>query len=402
MSSEFLFVTVPNTDSADTTLRNLHRASSSSATLFKIDVPVLLVGTLDTLMNLSDDLAKQDMAVESVVKKIERTHQDLSKTEGSIPVNGISREHFTCNFAWDYAKYPHKRPLKELVTLVTTGVASIEEELRNLSTTLADKASSLSEMRRKKAGSMLVSDLSSTLPDSVVSQINLLDSEYLKTVFVAVPKSLKQTFLSSYHTIGSDLVSYGPSGSRDSSKGSPCVPGSAKCVLEDFESSLFTLTILKSQYTSGHYEGTSFKSGSSLDFLDLFSKACRDKRYVMKDYTHSPGAESRSKVILEEGEAKVEHMQASLGRWCKAHYGEAFTSWVHLKVIRVFIESVLRYGLPVNSTTCVYQVKAGKGDVLQAQLVEMFKHLSPEEDDGEKEEGGEEFLPYVCQKFNLD
>ena len=141
MSSEFLFVTVPNTDSADTTLRNLHRASSSSATLFKIDVPVLLVGTLDTLMNLSDDLAKQDMAVESVVKKIERTHQDLSKTEGSIPVNGISREHFTCNFAWDYAKYPHKRPLKELVTLVTTGVASIEEELRNLSTTLADKAS---------------------------------------------------------------------------------------------------------------------------------------------------------------------------------------------------------------------------------------------------------------------
>ncbi|GMH73945.1 hypothetical protein TL16_g06327, partial [Triparma laevis f. inornata] len=327
--------------------------------LFKIDVPTLLVGTLDSLMTLSDDLIKQDMAVETVVKKIERTHQDLSKTDTGIPVNGISKESFTSNFAWDYAKYPHRRPLKELVQLVTTGVASIEEELRNLSTTLADKASSLNEVRRKKAGSMLVSDLSSTLPDNVVSQINLLDSDYLKTVFVAVPKSLKKNFQD-----------------RDSQKGSPVVPGSARCVMEDFESSLFTLTI-----------------------LDLFGKACRDKRFVLKPFKHDPGAEGRNKVELEEGAAKVEHMQASLGRWCKAHYGEAFISWVHLKIIRVFIESVLRYGLPVNVTTAVYQINSGKGDVLQGQLTEMFKHLSPEEEEGEKEEG-EEFLPYVCQKFN--
>jgi len=401
MSSEFLFVSVPNTDSTDTTLRNLHRASTSSSTLFKIDVPTLLVGTLDSLMTLSDDLIKQDMAVESVVKKIERTHQDLSKTDTGIPVNGISKESFTSNFAWDYAKYPHRRPLKELVQLVTTGVASIEEELRNLSTTLADKASSLNEVRRKKAGSMLVSDLSSTLPENVVSQINLLDSDYLKTVFVAVPKSLKKNFQESYESLGFDLVSFGPDGNRDSQKGSPVVPGSARCVMEDFESSLFTLTILKGQYEGGHYEGDAFKAGKSKDFEDLFGKACRDKRFVLKPFKHDPGAEGRNKVELEEGAAKVEHMQASLGRWCKAHYGEAFISWVHLKIIRVFIESVLRYGLPVNVTTAVYQIKSGKGDVLQGQLTEMFKHLSPEEEEEEKEEG-EEFLPYVCQKFNLE
>ena len=43
---------------------------------------------------------------------------------------------------------------------------------------------------------------------------------------------------------------------------------------------------------------------------------------------------------LQEAEKK-----AGLQRWCKTHFGEAFCAWVHLKVIRAFVESVLRYGL---------------------------------------------------------
>ena len=45
--------------------------------MFKFEVPSLTVGTLDTLMTLSDDLVKTDSVVESTVRKIERTTAEL-------------------------------------------------------------------------------------------------------------------------------------------------------------------------------------------------------------------------------------------------------------------------------------------------------------------------------------
>ena len=33
--------------------------------------------------------------------------------------------------------------------------------------------------------------------------------------------------------------------------------------------------------------------------------------------------------------------------------GEALTAWIHIKVIRTFVEAVLRYGLPVDYTTVI-------------------------------------------------
>ena len=37
-----------------------------------------------------------------------------------------------------------------------------------------------------------------------------------------------------------------------------------------------------------------------------------------------------------------------LVRWLKVNFGECFTAWIHVKALRVFVESVLRFGLPVN------------------------------------------------------
>jgi V-type H+-transporting ATPase subunit C len=46
--------------------------------------------------------------------------------------------------------------------------------------------------------------------------------------------------------------------------------------------------------------------------------------------------------LKAEGEAK----QRALETWARTAYGEAFSCYVHLAVIRLFVESILRYGLP--------------------------------------------------------
>ena len=43
---------------------------------------------------------------------------------------------------------------------------------------------------------------------------------------------------------------------------------------------------------------------------------------------------------------QVDGKKGSLEAWCKTAYGEAFSAWMHIAVVRLFVEAILRYGLP--------------------------------------------------------
>mmetsp|Transcript_28539 Transcript_28539/g.42729 ORF Transcript_28539/g.42729 Transcript_28539/m.42729 type:complete len:188 (+) Transcript_28539:571-1134(+) len=178
--------------------------------MFKFEVPSLMVGTLDNLMTLSDELGKTDAIIESVVRKIEKTGTELSGKKGSdLTVGGVPAPRYIQQFAWDYAKYPNRRPLKELVALISGGVSAIDEELKQLSQSFADKQVALSEAKRKKGGNLLVADLNDVVTEQAMRSVEVHDSEYLKTLFVAVPKVDMEKFESTIQSLGSNLVGYG-------------------------------------------------------------------------------------------------------------------------------------------------------------------------------------------------
>ncbi len=69
------------------------------AEMFKFEVPSLTVGTLDTLMTLSDELVKTDSVVESTVRKIERTTAELFGGKSTdLTVGGESCDCFFLSF----------------------------------------------------------------------------------------------------------------------------------------------------------------------------------------------------------------------------------------------------------------------------------------------------------------
>lgn len=51
-----------------------------------------------------------------------------------------------------------------------------------------------------------------------------------------------------YATIGNDIVQYGPKTGPGKMKGSPVVPNSARKLLEEGDSCVYTITLLKGQY----------------------------------------------------------------------------------------------------------------------------------------------------------
>ena len=48
--------------------------------------------------------------------------------------------------------------------------------------------------------------------------------------------------------------------------------------------------------------------------------------------------------------------QNTLIRWLKNTFSESYSGWIHLKAIRVFVESILRYGLPPNFVAILFNV----------------------------------------------
>jgi V-type H+-transporting ATPase subunit C len=180
--------------------------------MFKLEVPSLMVGTLDSLMNLSDELGKTDSLVESVVRKVEKSSAELAGKKFSaseLTVGGVPSSRYIQQFAWDYAKYPNRRPLKELVGLISSGVAAIDEELKQLSGSYGDKQASLQDAKRKKGGNLMVADLNDALDEKTVRGLEIHDTEYLKSVFVAVGKGQVEMFQREIYQLGSDLVGYG-------------------------------------------------------------------------------------------------------------------------------------------------------------------------------------------------
>jgi V-type H+-transporting ATPase subunit C len=360
-------------------------------------------------------LGKTDAVVESIVRKIEKSSNELSTTR-DLTVGGVPSSRYIQQFAWDYAKYPNRRPLKELVAMIGGGVTAIDEELKQLSQSYADKQMSLQESQRKKKGNLMQADLNDVLTAEDMTKVKVLDSEYMKTVFIAVPTSMQEDFVRNIDSLGADIAGFGgPDWSKDARslgqpvkfgtqvdrfklKGSPVVPGSAVAVKSDSDSALFAVTILKSQYQAGYYEGDEFVHGTTKDFEAAFALACREKRYTLREFEYDPNQAQRSAMAMEQQGVEVESMKSGLSRWCKTHYGEAFVAWMHIKVIRVFVESVLRYGLPVDFTAVLYKTPFGKEKVLTNALDAALSEKKDAAAD-DQEDDAEEYHDFVLIKF---
>ena len=98
-------------------------------------------------------------------------------------------------------------------------------------------------------------------------------------------------------------------------------------------------------------------------------------------------------------------MKNELLGWCVNGFSESFINWIHLKCIKTFVESVLRYGVPPRFLT--FLVKAnGNERKIHKIFKDEFKELEEDDifDDIENAQqggfGGNDFYPYVLIPIN--
>eukprot|EP01118_Nematostelium_gracile_P013599 TRINITY_DN515_c0_g1_i1.p1 TRINITY_DN515_c0_g1~~TRINITY_DN515_c0_g1_i1.p1 ORF type:complete len:380 (-),score=95.34 TRINITY_DN515_c0_g1_i1:38-1177(-) len=367
----FFLISAPKT--REDTFNTLNKKTADEhdfSVNYKFQVPDLKVGTLDSLMALSDELNRVDMNVEATTRKIANQLLDvLDNNQGvnkydSLTVSNNNVDSYLTFFKWDEAKYPTSQSLKVLTDLIQTQVAKFEDELKIKAGEYNSCAQQLNAEDRRSGGNLMVKDLS-----EIVKESHVVETEYMETLFVAVPRQNSKLFLTQYEK----LVNF-------------VLPRSALVIEEDNDFTLYRVVLFRK-------------------VADDFKAAARERKYIVRDYKFDPNRSA--KADKKKLEAEKEKLRKALIRWCKTNFSEAFIAWIHLKAIRVFVESVLRYGLPTNFQAMLLLPNKNRETKLRKALADLYGHLTSrsifnKDNKDEDDHDSENFFPYVSLNINLD
>ncbi|TRY84338.1 hypothetical protein DNTS_025443 [Danionella cerebrum] len=340
--TEFWLISAPGEKTCQQTWDKMNMATSQTnnlSTNHKFNIPELKVGTLDVLVGLSDELAKLDSFVESVVKKVAQYMADVLED---------SRD-------------------KVQENLLANGATQIDNDLKARASAYNSLKGNLQSLERKNVGSLLTRSLA----DIVKKDDFVLDSEYLVTLLVVVPKTNFPEWQKTYESL-SEMV----------------VPRSTKLLFEDQESGLFSVTLFRKA-------------------IDDFKHQARENKFMVRDFQYNEEEMKADKEEMTRLSTDKKKQFGPLVRWLKVNFSEAFIAWIHIKALRVFTESVLRYGLPVNFQAMLLQPSKKNVKKLREVLQELYKHLDSSATviDASMDIPGlnlsqQEYYPYVYYKID--
>ncbi|CAL8093581.1 unnamed protein product [Orchesella dallaii] len=378
--SEYWLISIPGDKTPAQAYEVLNNATSKQNSLsqnFKFPIPDLKVGTLDQLVGLSDDLGKLDTYVEGVTRKIanylkEVLEEQRDKLAENLLANNLDLSVYCTKFQWDAAKYPLKLSLRNLSEIMGKQIGHIEADLKTKSSTYNNLKGSLQNLEKKQTGSLITRNLA----DIVKKEHFVLDSEYLVTLVVVVPKMNFHDWEMKYEKL-TDMV----------------VPRSSKLIFQDQEHGLFTVTLFRK-------------------VVDVFKYHCRENKFVVRDFTYNEEELALGKTEITKLHTDKKKMFGPLVRWLKINFSESFTAWIHVKALRVFVESVLRYGLPVNFQAVLMHPNKKSMKRLREVLENLYAHLDSSLGSGSKYQepmdmpglvfGQTEYYPYVYYKLDID
>ncbi|XP_036288465.1 V-type proton ATPase subunit C 2 isoform X2 [Pipistrellus kuhlii] len=388
--SEFWLISAPGDKENLQALERMNTVTSKSNLSYntKFAIPDFKVGTLDSLVGLSDELGKLDAFAESLIKRMAQSVVEVmedaakGKAQENLLANGVDLTSFVTHFEWDMAKYPAKQPLPSLVDTLAKQLAQIETDLKARTAAYSALKATLDSLNQKAQANLFTR----TLSDIVSKDDFVLDSEYLVTLLVIVPTQNYVQWQKTYESL-SDMV----------------VPRSTKLICEDKEGGLFTVTLFRKVIDDFKARAKENKFMVREFYYDE-KEITREREEMARLLTAKKQQYQTSCVALKKGPSTLpDHRvkvtplgnpdrpaaghsdrerdsegegEGPLLRWLKVNFSEAFIAWVHLKALRVFVESVLRYGLPVNFQAVLLQPhKKSSTKRLREVLNSVFRHL---------------------------
>ncbi|KAJ5490030.1 hypothetical protein LT330_003364 [Penicillium expansum] len=353
---------------------------NGSTTSFPI--PEFKIGTLDALVQQADELSKLEASCQSVVAKVGDALKNILEDEAQIEqmkvVNDKPVDQYLRTFQWNKVKYRVDKPLAELIDLLHKEASSIDNDIRFKYSQYNQVKNTLSTLQRKQTGNLSTKSLASVVdPKSIIQ-----DSEYIETHLVAVPAQLVKDFLKTYETVAPMVV-----------------PRSAQLVASDSEFTLYAVTAFKKH---------------SVEFVHK----CREQKWIPRDFKYVEGGKEEERKEVERVGGDERKVWGETLRLARTAWSEAVMVWIHILVLRVFVETVLRYGLPLDFVCALVRTQTTKqADRAKQNLENKYSYLAgnafgrdkkgrmQRDDPGEMHPGGEgsaDYTPYVFYEFQFN
>jgi V-type H+-transporting ATPase subunit C len=204
-------------------------------------------------------------------------------------------------------KYRTDITVTEIAETLVSEAQQIDNLLKARLGTYNQAKAAVAAVERKNTGSLLTKDLG---PYLKAEDFTVSGSEFMTTLLVVIPKLLKSQWESTYEHLAEMVV-----------------PRSSKRLSEEGEYVLYNVTVFNK-------------------VKDDFIKAATDQKFTVREYAYDEGRLRETEKADEIMMGDMKAQWAALVRLLKTNFGELFSAWIHLKVARLFVESVLQYGLP--------------------------------------------------------
>ncbi|CRG93316.1 vacuolar ATP synthase subunit c, putative [Plasmodium gallinaceum] len=341
-----------------------------------LDVPTnLKFCSFDDLLKCADDLQKYDSYAYGCLKKIEKIAKEYDE---NIELKIIyQRQHINIDqyirrFSWDDAKYPRNRSLTDTVDIMINNITKLSDEIQI-------KSSMLNDLKEKKKKDIPISDsnnfllrnLNEILTPQTVSESDFIETEHLTTLVACIPKNLVEEWKNTYEKFCEYVV--------------PRSTEQFKDLVDKDGNTLWKVLVFKK-------------------YAENFKQAAKLKKIVVKSFKYDEKQyndmmETRTKI-----EAEIIRQETFLRRMCLAAFSDIFIAFIHINILRVFCESVLRFGVPPNFASFSIRINGeSKEKKVRKKLYDIFSSTDSIGKNYIKksDENDEEIYPYVSVSFKI-
>ncbi|XP_035213618.1 V-type proton ATPase subunit C 1-B-like [Stegodyphus dumicola] len=371
---EFWLISVPRKKKSQQIFDQLNVVTENKhlSVNYKFHIPNFLIGTLDKLIGLLGDLKELDSYTEDLVQRIfnlmRNIVDDTDKLKDNLMVNDIDLPTYVIRFTWNKAKYPEQQSLKHIYYMLKKEMGNLENDMEQRSGAYFTSQSKVSILEERESGNLIRRPLA----DIVKKEHFVLGSKYLTTLLVVVPSNLEKAWHATYATLAEMVV-----------------PDSSIKVYDDKNHYLYTVTLYKR-------------------CVEEFKTNAKQRRFFVRDFEYSEQDLAADKMRSKKLKADKYRKLVLYWTWLKLSFAECFSALIHIKALRIFADSVVRYGLSVNFHAILIQpIRCVK---LRKALDELYKdiniHLAagtiPEIPRSLQKFNVQEYCRYVFLKINLN
>ncbi|KAF4974499.1 hypothetical protein FZEAL_8595 [Fusarium zealandicum] len=345
MSTKYALLSLPlgvfdsnDRDDAISSLRGT--VSDDNGSIMPFNIPDFKIGTLDALVQQADDLVKLEASCEAVVSKVADSLKNvLNGDEERIAqykmVNDKPTDQYISTFSWNKIRYRADKSLGELMSTLQKELVTVDNDVKTKFSQYNSVKTNLATLQRRQTGNLSTKSLTPIVDPSLLIQ----DSEYMETHLIVVPGNAKKDFLKSYETLAPWVI-----------------PRSAVEVAKDDEFVLFAVATFKKH---------------SAEFLTK----CREQKWTPRQYKHVQGGREEEQRELDKVTNEERKVCGEALRMARTGWSESVMIWVHVLTLRVFVEAVLRYGLPLDYVTALVKTTSKLAPKVKTALDSNYSYL---------------------------